>query len=1626
MSVVVALGAAPAAAQNLLIGTAGEAGAALGIGGSGGAGGIGGGGGGGSGGGGAGGGGGGYGAGGGAAGFVYGSNSGGAGGAAADGAGANAGSDSAGLGGAGNNGGSAGANGVQGPTGPFDAKVGGSAASGVAAGVLDGGVSRASFTADATVNGALGIGGSGGGGGGASGTAAGGAGTSGGAGELTITAGTTTVTGAVLVGGSGGGAGGGSGNAAGGTGGSGGEGRLSLNGGTLVAGSLVVGGSAGGSGSAGAAPGGQAGAGTLTISAGILSVAGGVTVRSSGLVDFQPAAGQQLSAGFAISGEGRVVQSGGGTTVMTGDNTYTGGTTISAGTLQIGAGGTSGRIVGNVVNDGALVFNRSDASSFNGVISGSGSLRQAGSGTLELTGINTYAGGTAISGGTLRVAGDGALGMANGTLSLDGGGRLQSTGAFTSARDVTLVGAGTIASAGDLTMNGIFTGSGSLDVQAGAAAITLTNAANDFGGIVSLAGGTTQINDRNALTLGTLATGDLTVTSHGKLNLGQGSASSIDARSNGGQVAQSGAVSVLGALSVDAGAGDVVLDRADNDFRGALSLRGANISVAAGGDLSVSTLVNGVNGAVSLVAGGVLSLSGTAIDTGSAGLALASNGGALDVSGSLRGGEVSLAGRDGISLAADVSAANVLKVSSKASVLQTSGVVTAGTLTGRVDGDVALGGFNRIGAVGDFSVGGALSLRNQEGLALTGNVAAGSVALDVAQGVVVTGSLGATGKGASISLAGGTRLQVGDGAATGVLTGNVHNEGTLAFNRSDVVSFAGAIDGKGALVQQGTGTLVLTGANSYSGGTVVKSGVLQGTTASLQGDIANDAIVTFEQAAAGSKGTYAGTMTGTGSLRKIGEGELELTAVNTYSGGTRIDAGTLSASVTGALGSGPVSVAGGAALRFRGAADMGSVTLATQAGGMIDFTDSVTAPNATIVNNAGGTVRLSQLTADGTSIGAISGSGQVQLGAKALTTGTLDTDAEISGVVSGLGGSLVKTGRGTLTLSGANTYTGGTALRQGRLNVGHNQALGTGVLAMDDDTTLGFAAEGLSIANPILLTGHNDPVIDTGAFSGTLAGAITGGGFITKEGTGTLTLSGANTYTGATQVAQGTLRAGAPNTLSAGSAHSVAAGATLDLAGFDQAVVSLANSGTVSLAGAAPGATLTVTGGYVGHNGVLRVGTALGGNGPADRLVLDGGAASGRTQMQVVNVGGLGALTSGNGIEVISARNGATTTAQTTKDAFSLAGGHVDAGAYEYRLYAADANGAGENWFLRSSVASPAAPGVPGVPAAVTTYRTEASLYAALAGQLRQGNLAMLGDLRKRVGDDDGAAVTAATPDHPPSRRAWARVLSTDIDIRQGGVLSPTSKGRLTGFQAGTDLLSMRHWRAGIYVGQLDGDARVNGFASGIQGLAVGRNDLRSQYVGAYGTYTNESGFFADAVVQSGRHRYTVEPLPGGGAAGKGNSLVGSIEVGRSFPLGGSGWHIEPQLQLVHQHMDLSNSAIIGAVVQPQADSGWLARAGVRVKGEIGTGLGTLQPYGRFNVYKASSGADVARFVNGASRTDIAAPTGGTSTELAGGFALALGSSTTLYGEFGKLWASGGNAKVKSSVNGSVGIRVKW
>jgi autotransporter-associated beta strand protein len=100
---------------------------------------------------------------------------------------------------------------------------------------------------------------------------------------------------------------------------------------------------------------------------------------------------------------------GGGTLILTAANTYSGGTTISGGTLQLGNGGTTGSIVGNVIDNGVFAINRSDAVNFAGVISGSGAFNQIGSGTTTLSGVNTYTGATTVNAGGLTIAGGASI-----------------------------------------------------------------------------------------------------------------------------------------------------------------------------------------------------------------------------------------------------------------------------------------------------------------------------------------------------------------------------------------------------------------------------------------------------------------------------------------------------------------------------------------------------------------------------------------------------------------------------------------------------------------------------------------------------------------------------------------------------------------------------------------------------------------------------------------------------------------------------------------------------------------------------------------------------------------------------------------------------------------------------------------------------------------------------------------------------------------------------------------------------------------------------------------------------------------------------------------------------------------
>lgn len=267
-----------------------------------------------------------------------------------------------------------------------------------------------------------------------------------------------------------------------------------------------------------------------------------------------------------------------------------------------------------------------------------------------------------------------------------------------------------------------------------------------------------------------------------------------------------------------------------------------------------------------------------------------------------------------------------------------------------------------------------------------------------------------------------------------------------------------------------------------------------------------------------------GLVSGPGSLTKIGDGTVVLTNTNTYQGGTNFNGGVVAVSSDANLGdtAGPIAFDGG--------------TLQLSASFDLAATRGVTL-------NAGG--------------------------------GTIDTQAFDTTIASSIGGSggLTKIGTGTLGLAAANTYTGDTVLAEGTIAVGDSAALGTGTLRMAEDTTLAFTTNNLNIPNNIVFTGEDDPTIDTGPNFETISGSISGGGALTKIGTGTLDLTGTSDYTGGTTIQEGALLVDGSITSIVEIEANTLLGGHGSVGGF------VAESGaTVAPGAATPFSTLSVTG----------------------------------------------------------------------------------------------------------------------------------------------------------------------------------------------------------------------------------------------------------------------------------------------------------------------------------------------------------------------------------------------------------------------------------------------------------------
>ena len=583
-------------------------------------------------------------------------------------------------------------------------------------------------------------------------------------------------------------------------------------------------------------------AGTLDLDGNNVSIVGAFT--GSGIVTNSAASG---TATLSVNGTGTfggVIQNGGsasvaltiagGTVTLTGANTYSGTTTISGGTLQIGAGGTTGTLgSGSVKDNAALVFDLSSNATIGNAISGSGTLTQSGSGTTTLSGANTYSGGTVISGGVLSVSSDSNLGADPGSATANitiNGGTLQATNSFTLNSNRSIVLGPTSGSGG-----------GTIDVTAGN---TLT-----FSGTLTNNGS---------------GNGSLTVTDSGTFT--------IDYTANG---APGGAYS--GGTTVDGGATLVLKDTSDtfghnngNSFLGggALVVTNATVSVQTTNPFGTSNIAP-----ITLNSGGVMTMTDNmAANLGS----LTLNGGTLsstanpspDYGSWLLDQDVTVgSGTSTLSATAmNWSGSRTFTVSGTLNVTGTFtgarsvsanfSLVKAGSGTMTLSGSNAYTGTTTISA-GTLQIGAGGTTGTLGSGAVTDNgslVFNESVNVQVGNAISGTGSLTQSGTGTVVltnSNSYGTTtintggLQIGVGGSTGSLgTGAVTDNGYVAFDLSGSTTVSNAISGSGSLAQLGPSgsTVVLTAANSY-GGTQINSGTtLQIGTGGSTGSLGTGAV----------------------------------------------------------------------------------------------------------------------------------------------------------------------------------------------------------------------------------------------------------------------------------------------------------------------------------------------------------------------------------------------------------------------------------------------------------------------------------------------------------------------------------------------------------------------------------------------------------------------------------------------------------------------------------------------------------------------------------------------------------------------------------------------------------------
>ena len=879
-----------------------------------------------------------------------------------------------------------------------------------------------------------------------------------------------------------------------------------------------------------------------------------------------------------------LVKSGGGTLTLAGANTYRGGTTLNAGTLQMSnaAGlsstgtltvnggvldlngysvtvgplsGTGGIITDNSATAGITTFtvNTSASSSYYGAIQDgitrTLALSTSGGGSLGLGGTHTFTGPTTINGGSLDLQ----YGSSNhpvlpftSEICLSNTGSLTLSGYFNQTFDRKISGSGYLykTGGGTVTLTGTNTYQGSTNIYGGTLRLGNVSALGATTGTLQVFGGTLDLNGYN-IAVGMLG--------------GDAAGTITDSNATPGTttltVAQSSTSTFAGTIQDD-GLRRVALVKSGS---GVLTLSGTN-TFSGGTTISAGTIRPGNTSAFGM---GMLTIA---------------SGATLD----LYGNNTTVSGLSGGGTLTDTTTTSGI---STLTVNQSGNSTYAGTVTYYSPRRVAL----------LKSGSGTLTLSGNDGYLQNITLAAGTVSVSSGYNF-----------GDQTTFSGGT-LRITGTTLTGIGNANwtTFTGGIDVADAANTVTISNAISGSGSLTKLGAGMLVLSGNNTFTGGVTLVGGELSiAANANLGGtsnpltfnggtlQVTGTAMASFgshtvnwttfngglDIANSAHTFTVNNAVSGSGQVTKSGAGKLILGGANSYSGGTTLGGGTLQLNNASALGA-------------------SSGTLTVNSGTLDLNANSIT---VAALSGSGGTITDNNATAGTTTLTVNQSSNTTFAGA--IQNGATRNLA------------LVKSGTGTLTLSGTNTFSGGTTLNAGELSVSSDSNLGGastpitfagGMLQVTGTTLTSFGSHAV---NGTSFNGGLDTVNAANTF--TVGNTLSGSGSLTKQGAGTLILNGANSYSGGTTLGGGTLQLGNASALgNTAGTLTVNQGTTLNLN---------ANSITVGY--------FSGTGGTITDNSTA-AGTSTVTVNEASNATFAGALQDGGTRSLALTVNGAGVLT---------------------------------------------------------------------------------------------------------------------------------------------------------------------------------------------------------------------------------------------------------------------------------------------------------------------------------------------------------------------------------------------------------------